>query len=80
MKQFWSTAKTITNNGEEQIIAKVDGHKILVTKSSVREALSFANDERIKCLDNPTIFASLKDMGYEKKDDSLKFYKGLLSP
>ena len=78
MKQFWSTVKTITSNGEEHLTAKVDGQKIIVSESSLREALSFASDEKIKFLDNTTLFAKLKDMGHEKKDEGLKFYKGLL--
>lgn len=80
IKQFWSTIKTITKDGEEQLMAKVDGQRILVSESSVRESLFFAENEEIKCLENATIFKGLKDIGYEKKNEGLKFYKNLLSP
>lgn len=46
----------------------------------MREALLFADNEEMKCLENDTIFKELKNMGYEKKSDSLKFQKGLLYP
>ena len=78
VKQFWLTAKVKTHNGESQIKAIVDGQKVLVTESSIRETLLFADDEEIKCLENVDIFKGLKDMGYEKKNNSLKFQIGIL--
>lgn len=78
VKQFWLTIKVKTHNGESQIKAIVYGQKVLVTKSFIRETLLFADDEEIKCLSNVGIFKGLKDMGYEKKNNSLEFQKGLL--
>lgn len=80
IKQFWATAKVITVNKEKQIKAKVDGQEILITESSIRESLNLPDNEEIECLENADIFKGLKKMGYEKKTDKLKFYKGLFSP
>lgn len=80
IKQFWATAKAITVNKEKQIKAEVDGQKILITESCIRESLNLPDNEEIECLENAAIFKGLKKMGYEKKNDKLKFYKGLFSP
>ena len=79
IKQFWQTAIVKTINGEKQIKAKVDGQKVLVTESFIRETLLFEDGEGIKCLANSDIFAGLDALGYEKKNNSLKFQKGLFS-
>ena len=78
IKQFWATAKAITVNKEKQK-AKVDGQNILITESSIRESLNLPDNEEIECLEIAAIFKGLKKMGYEKKNDKLKFYKGLFS-
>ncbi|GJV04018.1 hypothetical protein Tco_1337587 [Tanacetum coccineum] len=44
IKQFWTTAKAKTVNGEVQIQALVDGKKVIVTKTSVRRALQLKDD------------------------------------
>ncbi|GKB10294.1 hypothetical protein Tco_0844217 [Tanacetum coccineum] len=46
-------AKTI--NGEVQLHARVDGKKIVITKSSVRRDLQLADEEGVDCLPNSTI-------------------------
>nr|GEV95463.1 hypothetical protein [Tanacetum cinerariifolium] len=43
--KFWSTAMAKTINGEAQLHAKVDGKKIIVTKSFVRRDLRLADEE-----------------------------------
>jgi hypothetical protein len=52
IKQFWLTIKVKTHNGESQIKAIVDGQKVLVTESFIRETLLFVDDEEIECLPN----------------------------
>ncbi|GKA45527.1 putative ribonuclease H-like domain-containing protein [Tanacetum coccineum] len=79
IEQFWSTAKTKTINGETQIHALVDGKKIVITESSVRKDLQFADEDGIDCLPNTTIFDNLKLMGYENLSDKLTFYKSFFS-
>ncbi|GJW16177.1 hypothetical protein Tco_0020310 [Tanacetum coccineum] len=39
IKQFWSTVKAKTINGEVQLHALVDGKKIIITESTVRRDL-----------------------------------------
>ncbi|GJZ11163.1 hypothetical protein Tco_0545922 [Tanacetum coccineum] len=60
---FWSTVKAKTINMEEQLHALVDGKKIFITESSVRSDLQLADEERIDCLPNSTIFEQLTLMG-----------------
>nr|GEU81661.1 hypothetical protein [Tanacetum cinerariifolium] len=45
IEQFWSTAMAKTINGEAQLHAKVDGKKIIITKSPVRRYLRLADEE-----------------------------------
>ena len=48
IKQFWSTVKKTTSNGETHLMAKVDGHDILVFESSVREVFSLLMMKRLR--------------------------------
>ncbi|GJU58408.1 hypothetical protein Tco_1236174 [Tanacetum coccineum] len=45
IEQFWSTAKAKTINEETQIHALVDGKKIVITESSVRNYLQFPDED-----------------------------------
>ncbi|GKB57713.1 hypothetical protein Tco_0913899 [Tanacetum coccineum] len=45
IKQFWSTVKAKTINGEVQLHALVDGKKIIVTESTVRRDLQLEDAE-----------------------------------
>ncbi|GJU90810.1 hypothetical protein Tco_1303233 [Tanacetum coccineum] len=45
IEQFWSTVKAKTINGEVQLLALVDGKKIIVTEASVRRDLQLADEE-----------------------------------
>ncbi|GJX31750.1 hypothetical protein Tco_0241605 [Tanacetum coccineum] len=63
IKQFWSTVKAKTNNGEVQLYALVDGKKIIVTESTVIRDFQLEDDEGIDCLPNSTIFEELTRMG-----------------
>ncbi|GJR85050.1 putative ribonuclease H-like domain-containing protein [Tanacetum coccineum] len=80
---FWSTAKAKTINGETHIHALVDDKKIVITETSVRRDLQFADEDGIDYLPNTTIFDNLKLMGgpikpvadevvYKERDDSLE--------
>ncbi|GKF71614.1 hypothetical protein Tco_0207728 [Tanacetum coccineum] len=55
-KQFWSTFKAKTVNGEVQLQALVDGKKIIITESTVRRDLQLEDAEGVDCLPNATIF------------------------
>ncbi|GKG10287.1 hypothetical protein Tco_0339033 [Tanacetum coccineum] len=63
IKQFWSTVKAKTINGEAQLHALVDGKKIIVTEASVRRDLQLEDKEGVECLLNSTIFEQLALMG-----------------
>ena len=80
IKQFWHNANVKSKNGETYIQSKVDGQKVLVTESSIREVLLFDDETETKCLPNLNIFTGLADLGYERNHTNLKFQKGLFSP
>ncbi|GJX54205.1 hypothetical protein Tco_0282574 [Tanacetum coccineum] len=63
IKQFWATAKVQTINEEVQIQALVDGKNVIVTKTSVRQALYLKDAKGTDCLSTATIFAELERMG-----------------
>ncbi|GJS84110.1 putative ribonuclease H-like domain-containing protein [Tanacetum coccineum] len=63
IKQFWATAKVQTINEEVQIQALVDGKNVIVTKTSVRQALHLKDTKGTDCLPTATIFTELERMG-----------------
>ncbi|GKA26601.1 hypothetical protein Tco_0712710 [Tanacetum coccineum] len=63
IKQFWSTVKGKTINGEEQLHALVDGKKIIITEASIRSDLQLDDEEGVGCLPNSIIFEQLTLMG-----------------
>ncbi|GJU91679.1 hypothetical protein Tco_1304102 [Tanacetum coccineum] len=67
-------------NGEAQIHALIDGKKVIMTEETVRKELQLANEERVNCLPNSTIFEELTRMEYEKISQKLTFYKAFFSP
>nr|GEU72268.1 putative ribonuclease H-like domain-containing protein [Tanacetum cinerariifolium] len=69
VKRIFS-AKDKTINEEAQIHAKVDGKKIIVTKSFVRRDLQLVDEGGIDCLPNSTIFEQLALMRKPKRKDT----------
>ncbi|GKB39562.1 hypothetical protein Tco_0884504 [Tanacetum coccineum] len=63
IKQFWATAKVQTDNEEVQIQALVDGKKVIITETSVRQALHLKDAKGTDCLPTATIFVELERMG-----------------
>ncbi|GKB27461.1 hypothetical protein Tco_0866862 [Tanacetum coccineum] len=63
IEQFWTTTKVQTVNEEVQIQALVDKKKAIITETSIRRDLQFANENGTECLPNATIFAELERMG-----------------
>nr|GEY30195.1 uncharacterized mitochondrial protein AtMg00810-like [Tanacetum cinerariifolium] len=63
VKQFWTTAKVKKVNGQEQIQAIVDKHKVIITEESIKCNLQFDDAEGTACLPNDTIFEELARMG-----------------
>ncbi|GJS24819.1 putative ribonuclease H-like domain-containing protein [Tanacetum coccineum] len=79
-RQFWTTAKVKTVNGEVQIQALVDKKKVIITETSIRSDLQLEDAEGTECLPNATIFEQLTLMGYENLTQKLTFYKAFFSP
>ncbi|GKE78976.1 hypothetical protein Tco_1545096 [Tanacetum coccineum] len=63
IEQFWATVKGETINGEVQLLALVDGKKIIITESIVRRYLQLEDAEGVDCLPNVTIFEQLALIG-----------------
>ena len=78
-QQFWHSAIVKTLKGEIYVKASVDGQKVVVSESTIRAHLLFDDDEGTKCLPKNELFEGLEELGYEKKDNGLKFQKGLFS-
>ncbi|GJV00150.1 hypothetical protein Tco_1329420 [Tanacetum coccineum] len=69
IEQFCAAVKAKTINGEVQLHALVDGKKIIITESIVRNDLQLEDAEGVDCLSNATIFEQLALMGYEEKPE-----------
>ncbi|GJT81900.1 hypothetical protein Tco_1056242 [Tanacetum coccineum] len=80
VQQFWSTAKVRMINEVAHIKAKVAGNKILVSEALVRIDLMFNDEDGTDCFDNPVIWDTLRDIGYEGSLTLLSFSKPLFSP
>nr|GEW76459.1 uncharacterized mitochondrial protein AtMg00810-like [Tanacetum cinerariifolium] len=59
--------------------ALVDKKKVIITESTIRDALYLDDAEGIECLPNEEIFIELARMGYEKPSTKLTFYKAFFS-
>ncbi|GKB41532.1 hypothetical protein Tco_0886474 [Tanacetum coccineum] len=56
VKQFWTTAKVKTVNGELQIHVLMDGKKVIITEMIVRRDLQLEDAKGVDCLPNAAIF------------------------
>ncbi|GJU92447.1 hypothetical protein Tco_1304870 [Tanacetum coccineum] len=74
-----ATVNTL-DNGEQEIIATVDGHAKTVTIASVRKYLKLADAGGLSSLPNTKIFDQLSLMGYAITSDKLTSQKGHFSP
>ncbi|GKB72823.1 hypothetical protein Tco_0934235 [Tanacetum coccineum] len=63
------------DNGEQEIIATVDGKEFTITKASVRRHLRLEDVHSISILPTTDIFDQLSLMGYVLTDDKLTFQK-----
>ncbi|GJZ19061.1 hypothetical protein Tco_0555651 [Tanacetum coccineum] len=66
-----ATVKTV-NNGEQKIIAIVDGHKFSITEASVRRHLQLADVDGISSLPNTEVFEKLTLMGDPTKQGRME--------
>nr|GEX42746.1 hypothetical protein [Tanacetum cinerariifolium] len=59
--------------------ALVDKKKVVVTESTIREALRLDDAKGVDCLPNEEFFTKLARIGYEKPSTKLTFYKAFFS-
>ncbi|GJT01130.1 hypothetical protein Tco_0822299 [Tanacetum coccineum] len=64
IRQFWSTTRIETADGETHIIAKINGKQVIVSESSIRRKLKLKDDEGISDLPDTDLFSTLSRMGY----------------
>nr|GEU70571.1 hypothetical protein [Tanacetum cinerariifolium] len=65
IKQFWSIVSVKKVNDETRLQALIDRKKVIITESTVREALRLDDAESIGCLPNEEIFIELSKDGNE---------------
>ncbi|GKC14638.1 hypothetical protein Tco_1011420, partial [Tanacetum coccineum] len=63
IKQFWTSAKVKTVNGERHIQSLVDKKKVIIIETSIRSDLKLDDAKGTYCLPTATIFAELERMG-----------------
>nr|GEW01418.1 copia protein [Tanacetum cinerariifolium] len=66
-------------NDVMRLQALVDKKKVIITESTIRDALRLDDAEGIECLPNEEIFTELSRTGYEKPSAKLTFYKAFFS-
>ncbi|GJS55117.1 hypothetical protein Tco_0628479 [Tanacetum coccineum] len=59
IRQFWSTTRIETTDGETHIIAKINGKQVTVSESSIRRKLKLKDKEGISDLPDTDLFANL---------------------
>ncbi|GJU72238.1 retrovirus-related pol polyprotein from transposon TNT 1-94 [Tanacetum coccineum] len=80
IRQFWSTARVKTVDGETNIIAKVNGKQRTVSESSIRRHLKLNDEEGISTLPDNELFENLSLMGYNiLPNQRFSFQKGQFS-
>nr|GEW94868.1 synaptobrevin, longin-like domain protein [Tanacetum cinerariifolium] len=80
IRQFWSTARVETMDGETKILAKVNGRQKTVFESSIRRHLKLNDEEGISTLPENELFKNLSLMGYNiLPNQRFSFQKGQFS-
>nr|GEW92652.1 putative ribonuclease H-like domain-containing protein [Tanacetum cinerariifolium] len=72
IQQFWDSAKVKTVNEDVQILALIDGKKIIITEASIRHDLQLQDAKSTACLPNDTIFEELARMRLTAEIKKLK--------
>ncbi|GJT80406.1 hypothetical protein Tco_1054748 [Tanacetum coccineum] len=80
VKQFWQTATVRTiANGNQELLATIDGKAYTITEASVRSSLQLADATGITNLPDAEIHEGLATMGYVS-DGTLTFWKKHFTP
>ena len=70
---FWATARSGLEEGEDIIQAKVAGRPIRITEATIREVLLFDDEEGTVLFDKQVIWDELREIGYEGALNKLTF-------
>ncbi|GKA37887.1 putative ribonuclease H-like domain-containing protein, partial [Tanacetum coccineum] len=80
IRQFWSTDRIETADGETHIVAKIDGKQRTVSESLIRKKLRLKDEEGISSLPDTELFENLSRMGYNiSPNQRFSFNKGQFS-
>ncbi|GJS70134.1 hypothetical protein Tco_0702975 [Tanacetum coccineum] len=80
IRQFWSTARIETADGETNILAKINGKQRTISKSSIRRHLKLNDEEGISTLPDNELFENISLMGYYiLPNQRFSFQKGQFS-
>jgi hypothetical protein len=80
IQEFWATARTDLEEGEDVIHATVVGRHIRITEATIREILLFDDAEGTVLFDKQVIWDELREISYEGALNKLTFQKALVSP
>ncbi|GJR26796.1 hypothetical protein Tco_1103028 [Tanacetum coccineum] len=75
IRQFWSTARIETADGETNILAKINGKQRTISESSIRRHLKLNDEEGISTLPDNELFENLSLMGYNILPISIIFFQ-----
>ncbi|GJS30664.1 hypothetical protein Tco_0491284 [Tanacetum coccineum] len=80
IRQFWSTARIETADGETHILANINGRQRTISESSIRRHLKLNDEEGISTLPDNELFENLSLMGYNiLPNQRFSFQKGQFS-
>ncbi|GJR55012.1 putative ribonuclease H-like domain-containing protein [Tanacetum coccineum] len=80
IRQFWSTARIETADGETNILAKINGKQRTISESSIRRHLKLNDEKGISTLSDNELFENLSLMGYNILPNQIfSFQKGQFS-
>nr|GEY89894.1 hypothetical protein [Tanacetum cinerariifolium] len=77
--ELWTTVAVKKVNDVKRLQALMDKKKVVVTETTIRDALRLNDAEGVECLSNEEIITELARMGYEKPSTKLTFYKAFFS-
>ena len=77
IRHFWHSAEVKKVKGELCVRAIVDECQVTVSESIIRDTQVFDDEDGVTGVDRDELFEGLEEIGYEKKDNGLKFQKGL---
>jgi hypothetical protein len=80
IQEFWATATTGIEHGEDVLHAIVAGRAIRVTEASIREALLFDDEGGSVLFAKQEIWDALREIGYEGPLNRVTFKKAMVSP